>query len=194
MAKLIVGLGNPGYEYYLTPHNLGFMAADRLAEDCGVGITRPEGQSLIAETEIEGEAVVLAKPQTFMNLSGLAVGSLLRKRTLGVKDLLVLLDDFDLPLGGLRIRNQGSAGSHNGLISVIGRLQSDEFIRIRMGIQPEHPVDDLADYVLRPFGKKDLEAVADMVDRAAESVHVILRDGISTAMNRYNRHAASPEA
>ena len=190
--KLIVGLGNPGYEYYLTPHNLGFMAVDRLAETCGVEIARREAQALTAPTELEGQPVLLAKPQTFMNLSGMAVARLLARYELPVGDLIVLVDDVDLPLGSLRIRPRGSAGSHNGLKSIIGALESDQFGRVRMGVKPERPVEDLVSYVLGPFRKADLEVLAEMVDQASEAVRIILKEGIFRAMNRYNRRMASP--
>jgi PTH1 family peptidyl-tRNA hydrolase len=193
-VKLIVGLGNPGYEYHLTPHNLGFMAVDRLAEDCGVEIGRREGQALTAWTEIEGKRVVLAKPQTYMNLSGMAVARLIEKYELPVHDLLVLMDDVDLPLGTLRVRPRGSAGTHNGLKSIIGSLQADDFGRVRMGVQPERELDDLVSYLLGPFRKSDLEVVADLLDRACEAVRVVLREGIPAAMNRFNRRARSLEA
>jgi PTH1 family peptidyl-tRNA hydrolase len=192
-VKLVVGLGNPGYEYYLTPHNLGFMAVDRLAESCGVEISRREAQALTASTELEGEAVVLAKPQTFMNLSGMAVARLLARYELPVEDLMVLVDDVDLPFGSLRVRRRGSAGSHNGLKSIIGALESDQFGRVRMGVKPERPVEDLVSYVLGPFRKADLEVLAEMVDQASEAVRFILKEGISRAMNRYNRRSASPQ-
>ena len=186
--KLIVGLGNPGYEYHLTPHNLGFMAVDRLAEECGVDISRREGQALVARSELQGVEVVLAKPQTFMNLSGLAVERLVARYDAEVKDLIVLLDEADLPFGTLRIRQRGSAGGHNGMKSIIGALQSDEFARVRMGIQPvDRPVEDRATYVLSRFRKSEMGAVEDLVDRAAEAVRVILRDGTQKAMNLFNR-------
>jgi len=193
-VKLIVGLGNPGYEYHLTPHNLGFMAVDRLAETCGVEIARREGQALIASTELEGEQVVLAKPQTYMNLSGMAVARLLEKLDLPVGDLIVLVDDVDLPLGSLRIRPHGSAGTHNGMKSVIGALQADEFGRVRMGAGPARPIEDLVSYVLRPFRKADLEVVADLLEQANEAVKVILKEGIPRAMNRFNRKVALPQS
>jgi len=193
-VKLIVGLGNPGYEYHLTPHNLGFMAVDRLAETCGVEIARREGQALIAGTELEGEQVVLAKPQTYMNLSGMAVARLLEKLDLPVSDLIVLVDDVDLPLGSLRIRPRGSAGTHNGMKSVIGALQADEFGRVRMGVGPARPIEDLVSYVLRPFRKADLEVVADLLELANEAVKVILKEGIPRAMNRFNRRVALPQS
>jgi PTH1 family peptidyl-tRNA hydrolase len=192
-VKLIVGLGNPGHEYHLTPHNLGFMAVDQLAESCGVQISRREAQALTASTELEGESVVLAKPQTFMNLSGMAVARLLARYELPVENLLVLMDDVDLPFGSLRIRRRGSAGSHNGLKSVIGTLKSDQFGRVRMGVKPERPIEDLVSYVLGPFRKADLEVLAEMVDQASEAVRCILKEGISGAMNRYNRRTASPQ-
>jgi peptidyl-tRNA hydrolase, PTH1 family len=191
-VKLIVGLGNPGYEYHLTPHNLGFMAADRLAEVAGAEISRPEAQALTAHTTIERVEVILAKPQTFMNLSGGAVARLLMKYELEVQDLIVLVDDLALPLGSLRIRMRGSAGSHNGLKSIIGAVQSDAFVRVRMGVQPEHPRGDAVSFVLGRFRKADLEAVAEMVDHCAEAVGVILKEGVEKAMNRYNRRSPSP--
>lgn len=189
--KLVAGLGNPGYEYYLTPHNLGFMAVDRIAAACGAEIKRPEAQALIARVSIGQTEVFLAKPQTFMNLSGVAVGKLLARYEIAVQDLMVLVDEADLPLGTLRIRDHGSAGSHRGLKSIIGALDSDRFVRIRMGVKPERPVADLAGYVLGPFRKADLETVAEMVDRAAEAVGVIIQDGVEAAMNRYNRRISS---
>ncbi len=192
--KLIVGLGNPGYEYHLTPHNLGFMAVDRLAEECGVSLTRPEGQALAARTEFENAEVMLVKPQTFMNLSGMAVRRLIERYGPPVEDLIVLVDDVELPLGSLRVRPHGSAGSHNGLKSIIGALGSDEFVRVRMGVQPEHPVEDLGSYVLARFRKSDLECVAGMIERCAEAVRVILREGPQKAMNLFNRRNRPAES
>jgi PTH1 family peptidyl-tRNA hydrolase len=185
--KLIVGLGNPGYEYYLTPHNLGFMAVDRLAEDCGVEIAHREAQALTASTELEGTRVMLCKPQTFMNLSGLSVARLLAKHGLAAEDLIVLVDEVNLPLGSLRVRPAGSAGGHNGLKSIIGALGSDEFVRVRMGAQPDRPIEDRTSYVLGRFRKADLEPVAEMLDRSSEAIRVILKEGVQKAMNRFNR-------
>ncbi len=191
--KLIVGLGNPGYEYRLTPHNLGFMAVDRLAEDCGVEVARREAQSLTATTRIEDVDVLLAKPQTYMNLSGIAVARLLESHGLSAGDLIVLLDEVDLPLGFLRIRSRGSAGRHNGLKSVLGAIDSDQFVRVRLGAGPTEAVEDRASYVLGPFRKADLESVARMLDQASEAVHVILKEGPQKAMNRFNRRVTSEE-
>lgn len=191
--KLIVGLGNPGYEYHLTPHNLGFLAVDRLAESCGVELTHHEAQAVTASAELEQVSVVLAKPQTYMNLSGLAVTRLLAKHGVMTQDLIVLVDEADLPLGSLRIRTRGSAGGHNGLKSIIGALESDEFVRVRMGVGPEDPVEDRVSYVLSRFRKADLETVIDMLERSVEAVRVILREGPQEAMNRFNRRVASPQ-
>ena len=190
--KLIVGLGNPGYEYHLTPHNLGFMAVDRLAEQCGVEIKQEEALALTAVTRVGETDVVLAKPQTYMNLSGLAVARLLHNYQLPVEELIVLVDEASLPLGRLRIRGRGSAGGHNGLKSIIGSLQNDNFVRVRMGVQPDRPVDDLTAHLLGCFRKIDLELVAEMVDRAAEAVRVIVQESLQQAMNRYNQRQPSP--
>lgn len=189
--KLIVGLGNPGYEYHLTPHNLGFMAVDRLAEQCGAETARREGQAFTTRTRVAETEVVLAKPQTYMNLSGLAVSRLLHKYGTPVEDLIVLLDEANLPFGTLRIRGQGSAGGHNGLKSIIGSIGDDNFVRVRMGVQPEHPVSDLTAYLLGRFRKADLETVADLVNRAAEAVVIILKEGLQKAMNTCNQRRPS---
>jgi PTH1 family peptidyl-tRNA hydrolase len=190
-VKLIAGLGNPGPEYVLTPHNLGFMAVDRVAEQHDVEIARPEANALTAHARINGSEVVLVKPLTFMNLSGVSIRRLLERYEVAPPDLTVLVDEADLPFGSLRIRKQGSAGGHNGLKSIIGALGSDEFIRVRMGVQPDHPVSDRSAHVLSPFRRSQLEAVAEMVDRAAEAVEMIVREGVERAMNRFNRR---PEA
>jgi peptidyl-tRNA hydrolase, PTH1 family len=192
-VKLIVGLGNPGYQYHRTPHNLGFMAADRLAEDAGVSFSRREAQAAVAATEIAGVPVLIAKPETFMNLSGLSVARLFERHGLVTEDLIVLVDEVELPLGSIRIRARGSAGGHNGLKSIIGALGEDGFARVRMGVGPDHRVEDRVSYVLAPFRKGDLEAVAEMIEQAAEAVRVILSEGIQKAMNRFNRRASPPE-
>jgi PTH1 family peptidyl-tRNA hydrolase len=192
--KLIAGLGNPGYEYRLTPHNLGFMAIDRLAEVCGKELARREAQALTASTELAGERVILAKPQTYMNLSGLAVARLLRNYDLTPRDLLVLVDEIELPLGMLRIRPRGSAGGHNGLKSIIGALEADDFTRLRMGVRPEGPVEDYVSYLLRPFPVAEEELVAKMLDEASEAVCVILSEGVQKAMNRFNRRIPSSKS
>jgi PTH1 family peptidyl-tRNA hydrolase len=192
--RLIVGLGNPGPEYAWTPHNLGFLAVDRLAELAGARVERPESRSLLGFGSLCGQEIALAKPHTFMNASGLAVRGLLERLELDASSLLVLYDDVALPWGMIRVREHGTAGSHNGMKSVVGALSTMEFLRVRLGVQPEHPVGDLADYVLRPMRRAQLEAAAEMIDQAAEAVQVILRDGPQRAMALFNRRIASPEA
>ena len=192
--KLIVGLGNPGYEYHRTPHNLGFMAIDRLADRCGVELARREAQALTVSTELAGVRVVLAKPQTYINLSGLAVERLLRNYELATRDLLVLVDEIELPLGMLRIRPRGSAGGHNGLKSIIGALEDDDFARLRMGARPDRQMEDYVSYLLGPFPPAEMASVGEMLDQAGEAVRVVLSEGVQTAMNRFNRRVSSPKS
>jgi PTH1 family peptidyl-tRNA hydrolase len=187
-VKLIVGLGNPGIEYQFTPHNMGFLAVDRIAEQCGARVTNRRCRALTARARLAGEEVLLAKPETWMNLSGMAVRELVAEAGADPgSDLIVLLDDLDLPLGMLRIRQRGSSGGHNGLESVIGALGTQEFCRVRLGIAPDHPVGDGAQYVLSQFRKAQLAVVDEVLDRAAEAVGVILTEGAAAAMNRFNR-------
>jgi PTH1 family peptidyl-tRNA hydrolase len=190
---LIVGLGNPGPQYAWTPHNLGFFVLDRLAEQAGASIERPEGRSFIARARLAEQDVVLAKPQTYMNLSGSAVADLLERFEGDAARLIVVFDDVALPWGMIRVRERGSAGGHNGMKSVIAALGTMEFPRVRLGVRPEHPVADLAAYVLRPMRKADLETAAEMVEAAAEAVGVILRDGVPRAMAQFNRRASPAE-
>jgi PTH1 family peptidyl-tRNA hydrolase len=185
--RLIVGLGNPGPEYAWTPHNLGFLGVDAIAERARIRVERPEAKSLVGLGELAGQEITLAKPHTMMNLSGLAVRDLLERFECGPEEMIVLYDDVALPWGMLRVRERGSAGSHNGLKSIIGTIGSSDFPRVRMGIQPDHPVGDLAAYVLRPMRKGDLETAAEMAEQAAEAVELIITRGIAAAMNRFNR-------
>jgi peptidyl-tRNA hydrolase, PTH1 family len=183
---LIVGLGNPGREYEHTPHNLGFLAVDALAQRAGIRITRPEAKSLVGRGELAGHPVVLAKPQTMMNLSGVAVGLLIEKYECDPAEMIVLVDDVDLPWGSLRIRERGSAGTHNGMKSVVQAVGTD-FIRVRMGVGPEKIWGELRDYVLQPMRKPEREGAAQMLSEAGEAVEAILNEGISKAMSRFNR-------
>jgi PTH1 family peptidyl-tRNA hydrolase len=189
--RLIVGLGNPDPEYQWTPHNLGFMAVDELANRNGIRVERPEGRALAGRGKIAGEDVILAKPQTYMNLSGISVRELLEKYELDVKDLLLLWDEAQLPLGTIRIHPDGSAGSHNGAKSVIGSLRTQEFARLRLGCGPDHPLDSRKEYVLRPMKKAELEIAAEMIGEAGDAVEMILKQGIDAAMNQYNRRKAA---
>jgi len=185
--RLIVGLGNPGPEYQWTPHNLGFLAVDELANRGGIRVERPEGKALVGRGKVAGEEVILAKPQTYMNLSGISVRELLGKYELGPEDLLVMFDERDLPAGMIRIGERGSPGTHNGAKSVTSSVGTQEFARLRLGCGPEHPVDDLAAYVLRPMKKTELADAAEMLAEAGDAVEVILKEGIAAAMNKYNR-------
>jgi peptidyl-tRNA hydrolase, PTH1 family len=190
--RLIVGLGNAGMQYAWTPHNLGFLAVDRIAERAGMRVERPEAKSLAGFGKYGGQDVVLAKPQTMMNLSGLAVRDLLERLECAPEDVIVLYDDVALPWGMLRIREGGTAGGHNGLKSVISAVGTTDFPRVRMGVQPDHPVGDLATYVLRPMGKADLETAAGMTEDAADAVELMLTQGTPQAMNRFNRRIEPP--
>ena len=185
--RLIVGLGNPDPEYQWTPHNLGFMAVDELANRHAIRVERPEGKALVGRGNIAGEEVVLAKPQTYMNLSGISVRELLAKYGLDVPDLLVMWDEAQLPLGTIRIHPDGSAGSHNGAKSVIGSLGTQEFTRLRLGCAPDHPLDSRREYVLRPMRKAELEVAAEMIGEAGDAVEMIVTKGLDAAMTKYNR-------
>jgi peptidyl-tRNA hydrolase, PTH1 family len=186
-TRLIVGLGNPGSQYDWTPHNAGFLVVDALAERAGIRVTRPESKSLVGVGKLAGHDVVLAKPQTFMNLSGTAVRMLLERYECGPEDLIVLSDEAMLPWGTLRIRERGSAGGHNGLNSIIGSLGTNEFIRIRLGVQPEHPMGDMGDHVLSVMRKPEREIAEQMAGEAAEAVEMILSEGVGKAMTRFNK-------
>jgi PTH1 family peptidyl-tRNA hydrolase len=191
-VKLIVGLGNPGIEYQFTPHNVGFLAIDRIAGNLGVEVRNRQCRALTARTVIVEQMVLLAKPETFMNLSGLAVRELLREYEASPEsDLIVIQDELDFPMGTLRIHTRRSSAGHNGIESIIGALGTQDFLRIRVGVAPERKVEDGAAYLLAPMKKKDLEVVDKMLDTTEEAVKVILKDGPAAAMNRFNRKEES---
>jgi PTH1 family peptidyl-tRNA hydrolase len=187
--RLIVGLGNPGIEYAWTPHNLGFLVVDKLAEQAGIRVTRPESKSHVGLGKIAGHDVVLAKPQTIMNLSGLAVRELLERAECEPADVIVVCDDFALPWGMIRVRERGSAGGHNGLKSVIGALGTMEFPRVRLGVRPEPDSfkGDLKEYVLRQIRRDEEDLVGEEVEQGAEAVKMIVAEGTARAMNHFNR-------
>ena len=189
--RLIVGLGNPDPEYQWTPHNLGFMAVDELANRAAIRVERPEGKALVGRGKLAGEEILLAKPQTYMNLSGISVRELLAKYELDISDLLVMWDEVQLPLGTIRVHPDGSAGSHNGAKSVIGALGTQEFARLRLGCGPEHQLSSRREYVLRPMKKAELEVAAEMLDEAGNAVEMILKEGLDAAMTKYNRRKPS---
>ncbi len=186
---LIVGLGNPGEEYRHTPHNLGFMTVDRLAADAGIRVSRPEANALVGRGEIGGAAVILAKPLSFMNLSGGPLKGLLEKYELELDNLLVIHDELDLPWGTLRLRQRGSAAGHNGVISIISAVKSQEFLRLRMGIHPGRRIADGAAYVLQPFRRAQEQELDAILGRAADIVRLLISDGAAKAMTVCNRRA-----
>ncbi|HEV8047247.1 MAG TPA: aminoacyl-tRNA hydrolase [Terriglobales bacterium] len=186
--KLIVGLGNPGENYELTPHNLGFLAIDRIANEFGVDVRNRQCRALTARATIGSETVLLAKPETFMNLSGISVRELVSKYEIRPEeDLIVIQDELDFPLGTLRIHTRRSSAGHNGIESIINALDTKDFFRIRMGVAPDHKVEDGMSYLLVPFRKAQLKVVDEILDVAADAVKTILTDGAAAAMNRFNR-------
>jgi peptidyl-tRNA hydrolase, PTH1 family len=192
----IVGLGNPGQEYENTYHNLGFLAVDRLAASYGIRVTRSEAKGLTGQGTIRlgGGAtakVILAKPLTYMNLSGGSVKELLNKYTLSVQQLILIYDELALDWGSMRIRPDGSAGGHNGVSSVIGSVGTDKFIRIRLGIRPDHPVKNMKDYVLAPFRRAQIETLDSVLSETQLAVESIITEGVEKSMNRFNRRAQS---
>jgi PTH1 family peptidyl-tRNA hydrolase len=192
-VKLIVGLGNPGPEYAFTPHNAGFLALDRIAEVCDVQIANRRGRALTARAKLAGHDVLLAKPETFMNLSGLSVAALLQELDIGIEDLIVLYDELALPLGTLRIRERGSAAGHNGVKSISGVLGTSEWTRIRIGIGKLPTETGRAvkaggkDFLLSPMRKQELAELDEVLDQAVRAVEAVLTKGVNAAMNEFNR-------
>jgi peptidyl-tRNA hydrolase, PTH1 family len=185
---LIVGLGNPGERYEWTRHNLGFMLVDLLARQSNAQVRRAECRALVGRAELEGRAVELVKPQTYMNLSGESVACLLRKRPAlkPAEGLFVVSDDIALPFGSIRLRPRGSSGGQKGLKNIISVLGTDEFMRLRVGIRPEHPVSDTANFVLENFPRGQRAEVEKILELSAEALRAVLRDGIDKAMAQYN--------
>ena len=183
---LIVGLGNPGSRYEKTRHNLGFMLIDWLAREFQTSVKREECRALIGRAEIENQTVELVKPQTFMNLSGESVNCFLKKANRAAEKLIVISDDLALPFGSIRLRGKGSAGGHNGLKSIIACLKTEEFVRLRIGIQPEHQLKDVADFVLENFSKTDLIKVEEVLQHSAGAIRAVISDGVEKVMAKYN--------
>jgi peptidyl-tRNA hydrolase, PTH1 family len=197
---VVVGLGNPGMEYVWTPHNAGFMAIDRIALQSGIVVQNRRCKALTATTRIGGREVILAKPETFMNLSGLSLAALLREFEIGPEqraaNLVVLYDELDLPLGTIKIKERGSPAGHNGARSISGTLGSNEWLRIRIGVGPDLPAEAIAagakrrggkDYLLEPMRKADLAVLDEVLDRVAIAVRKIVEEGPAAAMNEFNR-------
>jgi PTH1 family peptidyl-tRNA hydrolase len=194
-VKLIVGLGNPGIEYQFTPHNAGFLAVDRIAEDCGAVLSNRRGRALTARVKLAGHDVLLAKPETFMNLSGLSVAALIREFEIAnpSTDVIVLYDELAIPLGTIRIRERGSAGGHNGVKSISGVLGTEEWLRVRIGVGKPALADGREvkaggkDYLLSPMRKQELAVLDEVLDRAKRAVEMLLDKGPGPAMNEFNR-------
>ncbi len=199
--KLIVGLGNPGIEYQFTPHNAGFLAIDRIADDCGVVLSNRRGRALTAKARLAGHDVLLVKPETYMNLSGLSVAALVNEFEIEVPsaDLIVLYDELAFPLGRFRIGERGSANGHNGVKSISGALGTDEWIRIRIGVGKPALADGREikaggrDYLLTPMRKQELVVLDEVLDRVKDAVEMILTQGVGAAMNEFNRRPQEPE-
>jgi PTH1 family peptidyl-tRNA hydrolase len=186
---LVAGLGNPGEEYALSPHNLGFLTVDRLAERHGIRVTRKDSRALVGVGEIDGQPVMLAKPQTFMNLSGTSLAPLMEKHSVPPERLVVVYDELDLAWLSLRIKPKGSAAGHNGMKSVIGSLKTSDVVRVRMGIHPGRPIASGADFVLAPIKRSQRKELEEFVDYSADAVRSIIAEGVEKAMTKYNRRA-----
>ncbi len=190
---IIAGLGNPGKQYENTKHNVGFLTIDVLAEKLGIRVSKIKHKALTGEGFISGEKVILVKPQTYMNLSGESIREILSFYKADPERLVVIYDDIDLPMGSLRIRKKGSAGTHNGMKSIIYQIVSEDFPRVRIGIGGERK-GDLADYVISGFRKEDRKTVEDSILRAADAVICTVEKGIDIAMGEYNTKAKKKSA
>jgi peptidyl-tRNA hydrolase, PTH1 family len=186
---LVAGLGNPGEEYALTPHNLGFLVVDRLAERHGIRVTRRDSKALTGLGEIDGRVVMLAQPQTFMNLSGTSLAPLMEKHAIGLENLIVVYDELDLPWMELKIKPKGSAAGHNGMKSLISNFGSSEFVRVRLGVHPGHPIRSGVEYLLAPMKRSQSKELEDFTGLAADAVHSIIAEGVVKAMTKFNRRA-----
>ncbi len=186
---LVAGLGNPGEDYSLSPHNLGFLTIDRLAERYGIRINRRDSRALVGVGEVDGRAVMLAKPQTYMNLSGTSLAPLMEKHAIGTDELIVVYDELDLPWQALRIKPKGSAAGHNGMKSVIATLETSEIVRVRMGIHPGRPIESGKDFVLAPIRRSQREELEEFTGYAADAVRSIIAEGVEKAMTKFNRRA-----
>ncbi len=184
---VVVGLGNPGKDYTNTRHNIGFNTVDHLAESNNIKLNKVKFKAVYGEGNIGEERVLLVKPQTYMNNSGIAVSEIVRFYKLGVKDIIVIVDDIDIDFASVRIKAKGSAGSHNGLKSIIAHLKDQNFPRVKIGIGKKHPREDLANFVLSNFAKKETPDIEEAINDAARAVETIITHSIDEAMNQYNK-------
>ncbi|HTQ54562.1 MAG TPA: aminoacyl-tRNA hydrolase [Bryobacteraceae bacterium] len=190
---LVAGLGNPGEEYAATPHNLGFMVVNRLAETCGIRVNRRDSRALIGVGQIAGSEIMLAKPQTFMNLSGTSLKPLMQKHSLTAADLILVYDELALPWASLRIKPRGSSAGHNGVESVIGSLGTDEFVRVRLGVHPGHQLASGKEYLLAPVKRSRAKELEQLVADGAAAVVSIITEGVAKAMTKFNRRPQGPD-
>ena len=191
--KVIVGLGNPGRKYAPTKHNTGYEVIDKLAYDYNIKVTKMKHKSLVGEGVIKGEKVLLVKPVTYMNLSGEAVKEIMSFYKYDISDLIVIYDDTSIPLGGVRIRESGSPGGHNGIKNISAHLGTDKYLRIKVGIGEKPNGWDLVDYVLSKFDKDDMPLFIKGVTLATEAVELIIAEGVPNAMNKINPSAKPPK-
>ena len=186
---LVVGLGNPGDEYENTPHNLGFRVIDLLAERHTIRVNRKDSKALTGVGEVAGRPVMLAKPRTFMNLSGTSVEPLMAKHSIAAEDLILVYDELDLPWGEMKIKPRGSAAGHHGVESVIAHLGTTDFVRVRLGINPGHKLHDGVEYLLSPIQRSRREQAEELVSRGADAVASIIAEGVEKSMTKFNRRA-----
>ncbi len=200
---LVAGLGNPGEQYARTPHNMGFLVVDRLAARHAIRMTRRECQALIGQGSIGGKTVLLAQPQTYMNLSGVAIKPLMERNEVAPADLILVYDELALPWGSLRVRPHGSAAGHNGVIDVIEKIGTQDFPRVRLGVHPGHPLSSAKgegsvlrdqkmsgkDYLLSRFTREQNETLDAFIDLAADATESIISEGVEKSMAKFNRRA-----
>lgn len=184
---LIVGLGNPGKQYETTRHNVGFTAIDEIAKELDIKVDKLKFKSLIGEGRIGSEKIILAKPQTFMNLSGQAVVELMNYYKIDLSNMIVIYDDIDLDVGRIRIRKSGSAGTHNGMRNIILLLGKQDFPRIRIGVSKPKHGEDLANFVLSRFDKVEVENVKESIKDASSAIIETIKTNLDKAMNMYNK-------
>lgn len=184
--KIIVGLGNPGSEYERTRHNTGFMVVDRLAQKYNIEVKKEKSKALFGTGEINGEKVIIVKPQTFMNLSGEAVRGIMDFYKESIENLLIIFDDIDLELGNIRIKERGSAGTHNGMKSIVQNLGTVDFKRVKVGIGKPKPNIDLVNHVLGKFSDEEFKILNGSIDKAVNAAEIIVSGNVSKAMNLYN--------
>jgi len=186
---LVAGLGNPGEHYAWTPHNLGFLVVERLAARHGIRLTRKECQAVVGQGSIGGKTVLVAQPQTYMNLSGVAIKPLMEKNEISPAELVLVYDELDLPWGSIRVRPKGSAAGHNGVTDVIEKIGTPDFPRVRLGVNPGHPLQSGKDYLLSRFTRQQKETLDAFIDLGADATESVIAEGVEKSMAKFNRRA-----